>query len=376
MPTPQRRRNPGVIQQLLDEPYRFEFFQAVRLLERWYMQRNPAMRAGDVVTSRLRFRNSLCLSFPPGEITSLTGVNKDGVRLAPSISQDGARPSSHIDLLEKIEITPAFFGLLGGQGVLPLIYTEIIAGREHVERDFAAREFLDIFTNRATALFYSAWKKYRLPFRSESDRSSHYMPQLLALAGLGNVALRDRLAGGKVGNLHTVVTTSAVVYDESIAFYASAVGHRPVSAVYLQHVLSDYFKVDVAIEQFVGKWFTQPAEQRTVLGGLNVQLGVTAMAGARIWQRDLCMCIRIGALRKKEFTAFLPSGKKANALETLLTLLTGITLEYEVRLILCKDDVVTTALGSGNQLGLDTFMNTRPEQHDRDDARYELQTLH
>lgn len=376
MSTPKRRRNPGVIQQLLDEPHRFGFFQAVRLLERWYVQRNPAMRVGDVLPSYLRFRNSLSLSFPPGEIAVLTGVDKEGVRLIPPFSYDEAPLSFHIDLLEKIEITPAFFGLLGSQGVLPLIYTETIAGREYGERDFAAREFLDIFTNRATALFYSAWKKYRLPFRSERNRSSHYMPPLLALAGLGNAALRNRLTGEKEDGANTVVDTAAGVFDESIAFYASAVGHRPVSAVYLQQVLSDYFKVDITIEQFVGKWFTLPVEQRTVFGGLNVRLGATAMVGARIWQRDLRMCIRIGALRKNEFTAFLPGGKKAHALEMLLTLLAGVTLEYEVRLILRKDDVVTTALGRGNQLGLSTFMNTRSEQVDRDDARYELQALH
>lgn len=385
MSTPKRRRNPSVIQQLLDEPYRFEFFQAVRLLERWYSQSNPesnpAMRTGDVVSSRLRFRNSLSLSFPPSEIASLIGLDKEGVRIShdtPHNLHDDAPPSSHIELLEKIEITPAFFGLLGSQGALPLIYTETIAGREYVERDFAAREFLDIFTNRATALFYSAWKKYRLPFRSELDRTAHYMPSLLALAGLGNAAFRDRLTGEKAAfpspaNVNTVIDRAAEVYDESLAFYASAIGHRPISAVYLQQVLSDYFKVDVAIEQFVGKWFTLPAEQRTVFGGLNVQLGATAMAGARIWQRDLRMCIRIGPLRKSEFTAFLPGGKKAKALETLLTLLLGVTLEYEVRLILRKEDVVTTALGRGTQLGLSTFMNTRPERHDRDDARYELQ---
>jgi type VI secretion system protein ImpH len=319
------------------------------------------------VSSRLRFRNSLNLSFPPSEIASLIGVDREGARLIPH----DAPPSSNLDLLEKIEITPAFFGLLGSQGVLPLIYTETIAGHEYVERDFAAREFLDIFTNRATALFYSAWKKYRLPFRAEPDCTSHYMPQLLSLAGLGNAALRDRLVS--TNSASKVVDTAAGVFDESVAFYASAVGHRPVSAVYLQHVLRDYFKVDITIEPFVGTWFTLPDEQRTVLVRQNARLGATAILGARIWQRDLRMRIRIGPLRKSEFTVFLPGGKKANALEALLTLLAGITLEYEVRLILRKEDVPPTALGGSGQLGFCTFLNTRPEQHDRDDARYELQ---
>jgi type VI secretion system protein ImpH len=385
MSTPKRRRIPGVIQQLLDEPYRFEFFQAIRLLERWYAQNNPSMRPGDVLPSRLRFRNSLNLSFPPSEIAQLGGVDKAGVRLRIpydlSTPNDDASPSSHIDLPEKIEITPAFFGLLGSQGVLPLNYTETIAGREYVDRDFAAREFLDIFTNRATAFFYSAWKKYRLPFRAEPDRSSHYMPQLLSLAGLGNDALRNRLSGKKPAlpdptNTKPVTDTVAEVFDESLAFYASAVGHQPMSTVYLQQVLSDYFKINIVLEQFIGKWFTLPAEHRTALGGFNAKLGATTLAGARAWQRHLRVRIWIGALNKNEFTAFLPSGKKARSLEALLNLLAGVTLEYEVRLILRKEDVAPTVLGNGNQLGFSTFLNTRPEQHDRDDARYELQALH
>ena len=36
MQTAQRRMDPGVVEQLLDEPHRFEFFQAVRILEKWF----------------------------------------------------------------------------------------------------------------------------------------------------------------------------------------------------------------------------------------------------------------------------------------------------------------------------------------------------
>lgn len=38
MQTAQRRIDPGVVEQLLDEPHRFEFFQAVRILEKWFAQ--------------------------------------------------------------------------------------------------------------------------------------------------------------------------------------------------------------------------------------------------------------------------------------------------------------------------------------------------
>lgn len=47
MRTPQRRIDPGVIRKLLRQPYRYEFFQAVRLLEQLFARRGnaaPSMR--------------------------------------------------------------------------------------------------------------------------------------------------------------------------------------------------------------------------------------------------------------------------------------------------------------------------------------------
>ena len=97
--------------------------------------------------------------------------------------------------LDNLAITPSFFGMLGGQGALPLRYTEIVAERESVWRDRAARAFFDIFSNRATALFYLAWKKYRLPLQYEVDNSKHYLPLLLSLAGAADKTLRRDLTG-------------------------------------------------------------------------------------------------------------------------------------------------------------------------------------
>ena len=70
MSTPQRKQPLGVIDRLLEEPYRFGFFQAVRLLERWFVQQE-GVQAGDVLGRRVRFRNSLLLSFPASEIAQL-----------------------------------------------------------------------------------------------------------------------------------------------------------------------------------------------------------------------------------------------------------------------------------------------------------------
>ncbi|KAG1308292.1 hypothetical protein G6F62_015061 [Rhizopus arrhizus] len=68
MPSAQRRIDPGVAQQLLAEPHRFEFFQAVRLLEQVFQRQG--VKPGQAVPMRVRFRNSLSLGFPATELSA------------------------------------------------------------------------------------------------------------------------------------------------------------------------------------------------------------------------------------------------------------------------------------------------------------------
>ena len=119
MQTAQRRIDPGVVEQFLDEPHRFEFFQAVRLLEKWFAQQSPSTvgRSGDIVAQRISFRNSLSLSFPPSEIHGAQSYDDEGLPLKEKAQRTTALEAGSLD---KVDITPAFFGLLGGQGALPL----------------------------------------------------------------------------------------------------------------------------------------------------------------------------------------------------------------------------------------------------------------
>lgn len=359
----QRRRDTGVIESLLDEPHRYKFFQAVRLLELWF-SRQQKSGARDMVPTHLRFLNSPSLGFPASEIAGMNAYARNG---EPLLDAQARKTAIAAGDLGRVEITPAFFGLLGAQGALPLHYSETLAVRESASRDRGARAFFDIFANRAAALFYSAWKKYRLPLRHETDKDHHYLPLLLALGGIGHPALRDRLHAG-----------GGAVHDEALAHYAAAMRQRPLSGQYLQRVLSDYFRVPLRVEQFVGKWYVVPPEHRTSLGSPGAVLGVSAFAGDRIWQRDLRLRVWIGPLEKGVFSDFLPGGERAQALEKLLTMLAGVSFEYEVRLVLAKEAIAGSTLDEdgGPRLGWDTFLCTAPADTDRDDAGYELHTIH
>ena len=363
MPAPQRRSPVGVVDRLIADPHRFQFFQAVRLLERWIAQQRGEI-SPQAVGRRLKFRNSVSLSFPASEIEQLSVF-----RGAPD-AKDQPEVQG-LDAIERIEITPAFMGLLGNGGALPLYYTETLARRELFQKDTAARAFLDIFQQRAINLFYQGWKKHRLALQYEADRKNRFLPAVLSIAGLGQSALRDRLHRDGDG-----------VHDESLAYFAGTLQQRPVSGRQLQQLLGEYFNVGAEVEQFVGRWYTLPAGGVTRLGEVNGVLGMNAVMGERVWQRDLRLRVVLGPLDRPAFQRFLPGASGARALHKLLTLLTGVTLEYEVRLRLRKEDVHGVQLstrerdasndGAAGRLGWDSFLKTRPTPHDREDVAYEI----
>ena len=347
MRSSQRRIDPGLVDQTVCEPERYEFFQLVRLYEIVFRNRGGA--ADDIVSERIRFRNSLRLGFAPSQV--------DAMR--PSYRRDAN--GLETGEVEQVEITPSFMGMLGVNGTLPIHYTEQVIHRERFQKDISGRAFLDLFTNRAVGHFYRAWKKYKLPIQYEMDRRNRFLPLVLALAGLGFDALRERMNAAP-----------GAVDDESLAFLTGLLRQKPVSGEALERTLASYFREQVVIEQFVGRWYVIPLDQRSTLGGRNSVLGSNLLAGERVWQRNLRIRIHIGPLSHQRYMAFLPRGDIAAALEKILSLATGGQFEYEICPILRAADVRPTALtfGQGARLGYDSFMLTRPETRDRSDTRY------
>lgn len=352
MPAPQRQQPVAVVARLLEAPHGFAFFQALRLLERWLRQQGVPQ--ADVLARRIAVRNHLSMSFPASEIAELA------VEGELTLDEHGVPQSQAV---ERIALTPAFIGLLGAGGALPRHYTDLFAERETFHRDRSGRAFLDIFLHRATVLFYQAWQKHRLPVQYEADRRNRYLPLMLSVAGIGLNGTRERLRAREGG-----------VADDTLAHFAGSLQRRPVAAATLQRILQRYFGVPVALQSFVGRWFTLPRDHQSHLGLQQMQLGRDLVMGERVWQRDLRVRLQFGPLARHQFLRLLPGGKGALALKELLQLLTGHTLEYEVRLTLRAEDVQGMALNEASpaRLGWDSFLSTTPEKQDRSDVGYEL----
>ena len=352
MSTTQRRDSAGLIDQLFDNPHRFEFFQAVRLLETWLQAGDE--HGDDLVPDRLRFCNSTSLSFPPSEIESL--------RRRPQPPGEDADPEKCL-----IELTPRFMGLLGGNGTLPLVYTELIAARERQVRNSSIRSFLDLFSHRATSLFYAGWKKSRLHFQYVRERANPFTQMALAFAGMEQRSLRNRLQAEAGG-----------VHDDCLAYYSGALQRRAVSAEQLQRVLRGYLSVGVRVEQFVGRWYALPPEARWALGACNGVLGRNAVLADRVWQRDLRVRLHLGPLDFKQFCRFLPQSTGALALRELLRTLIGVALEFEINLELEASAVTGVVLDSqrlsmAGCLGWSTYLQSLPSAAHRCDVVYDIE---
>lgn len=348
-------RRKSIIQRLLDEPYRFEFAQAVNLIVLWLgTQGVPRERA---LLDHLRFENSLSLVFPPGQIEGMVAVGENENDID---SETGLVQTLLAEQMLHFRLTPTFMGFLGENGALPHHYTERIAAHEVLAKDEAPRAFLDAFSNRALALFYEAWRMNRVE-QSIGDGADTYLPLLLSLAGFQSSATSDKAEG---------------ISDETVALYAGVLQQRPVPPVVLAQVLIGFLEVSIEVEESVGFWSVLEPHEQCAPGVMNATLGNNTILGERSWRPDLGARLSVGPMYREQFERFLPGGAAASALAKMLTLFGDHTVMYEIRLILHARDIRPIVLGGpvamGATLGQDSFLISASSTSDRDDVFYHI----
>jgi len=336
------RAGPSLEEELLTNGFRFEFFQAVRLLTRWYAGRRPSNGVRSSDPDVLRFRSHVSLGFPPSEIHHID-------------------PPKHVG--KPIGVTVAFLGLAGAEGALPRYYTELALQRIQVG-DYALRDFLDIFNHRLIALFYRAWEKHHCVVGCEraadTGGDDRFASCLYSVLGLGTKATQVGLGGDAAGLLR----------------YAGLIVQRPRSAQAVQQCLADAFQVPVQIRQFVGMWLPLESDDWTKLGmtGANNLLGQTAVAGTKVWDQQAKFDVNLGPLDFDMFCRLLPSGKAFPTLTRLIQFLSGAELEFSVWPILKAAEVPPLRLHEGGgyapRLGWTTWLSSKPRICDADDVRF------
>lgn len=324
-----RRADAPLTGVLFDEAYRFEFFQAVRLLERIYPERKPVGR-NDSTPGRevVRFRTRQSLEFPASQIH----------QLSRPAAANGEEPPP--------QMMVAFMGLTGPTGVLPTHYTELAADRARY-KDTALWEFLDLFNHRMISLFYRAWEKYRFHVAYERREEDRFTEYLFDIVGMGTRGLRGRLGQP----------------DEGLLLYGGLIAQRPHSATAIAAILSDRFDAPARIWQFKGQWLRIEEDSITRLGVANSDLGVSAIVGTRVWDDQSKFRIRFGALTLRQFMTLIPAGDNFQPMSKLARLLAGTEFDFDVQLVLKAAEVpgcvLTTRAQRRPLLGWTTWLKTR-----------------
>lgn len=322
-------------QEILEDPASFEFFQAVRVLERLLPDQAGIGGFGDPSEEVVRVGANPTISFPANEIQTLD-----------------------IDTSGQLRFTVNFMGLIGPLGVLPFYYTLLVAERSRA-RDRALREFLDIFNHRSISLFYRAWEKNRFVIPYERDQKDPLTGHLRDIVGLGTKGIQDLFA----------------VPDESLLFYTGLLGLQQRPAVGLEQLIADYFSVPVEIDQFVGGWYPLTVSTQCSLGdetSASSRLGGGAVAGDEIWDQQARVRIRIGPLSREQYDEFLPTGSAYEELRALTRFFSDDRFDFEVQLVLERNEVPGCVLdGDADvpaQLGWGTWMRSAPFARDPDET--------
>lgn len=359
--------SPDLIQQLFERAEEFEFFQAVQLLESYAREDSSTETSGefDVGAERvgmaglkpmgtaaspkqepIRFRTQPSRTFPAGDITSIQQAK------TPRGRGTAAERASAGGVRYPVEMTVPFMGLTGPNGVMPEHYSRLVVERAHQKyKDHSLREFFDLFNHRAITLFYLAWRKHRiceeyLRMRREGKAGEDRFTQaLLSVVGFGLRELRSRLAFS----------------DEAFLYYGGLFANQQRSAIGLEQILCDYLGLKVRVEEFRGRWLYLPTEVQTSFPsarqpeGLNLNLGQSAVAGSRAWDRQSTFRVTIGPLNRKQFNELLPGTPGLKVIEQLIRTYAGVALDFEVQLILKASDVPACQL-----VGLSGESSSRP----------------
>lgn len=311
-----------------------DLLQAVRLLEALHPERKSVGHWFEPEDEVVHFSVRPSIAFPPGDVHSHDVREAGPDRLVVNL-----------------------FGLVGPDGVLPHVYTRLVADRLR-KGDPALRDFLDIFQHRFLSLLVRALRKTTAASAREAGGpdADRLRAHLLDLAGL--VAERGAESG---------------VSPDDIAPFSALAGPQRRSAFALELLVEGRFGVPAEVESFVGAWIRLSDEDLCDLGSDMdaTRLGQGAVVGDEFWDPHARVRVRIGPLDRDTFDSFLPGGANHEKLRELCRFFVHDQFVVEACLILQRDDVpecVVSDERDGPSLGWSTWLRTRPMDRDPDET--------
>ncbi|WP_420457106.1 type VI secretion system baseplate subunit TssG [Rubrivirga sp.] len=317
METPDPIPPPGPPERLFREGYLYDFFQAVRLLER--DADGPAIgTTADARAEPVRIRPSDALTFPGADVRRIE-----------------RRPDGSAD------VVVTFGGLYGVDSPLAPSFHEPVT--TDPSRTAALRDFLDLFAGRLYAYLYRAWRKARPEV--EPEVPARDARRFAALAGAAQAA-----------------PWTSPAPPLQLAAFAGRLSDRRRTADGLRALAEAFVGAPVRVIENVPRWM--PVPTRPSLGPSGPRLGANAPLGARVLDLTGKIRLQVGPVGMDQFQDLLPGGDGARTLAALVRLYARDSLSCEVELVLDAAAVRPTMLGDGlGQMGRTAFVG-RPRGTD------------
>ncbi|MFV0492507.1 MAG: type VI secretion system baseplate subunit TssG [Pseudorhodobacter sp.] len=322
--------------QLLERPDTYHIFLALRILE---AQFPDAPRLGESQRPReeaYRLEQEAELAFPPSTIASMK-------------PPESGRPGRLVN---------RFFGLFGPHGPLPLHITEYVRDRYRNHRDPTILSFANMLTHRLFGLFYRAWAVAH-PAPS-FDRSAEARPGRRAADPFA-----EKVAAIS-GHMGRAMAHRDAMPDLAKRHFAGHLTSGPRHADGLVSIISAFVRSPVRLQQFVGQWLELEPDDRWQLGR-PVGLGAGTSIGTRVWSRAAKFRLQIGPMGLRDFQRMMPGSPSLHRLEDIVRNYVGDTLDWDINLVLAKEEVPKAILGSTTSLGHTSWIGTHAADKDADD---------
>jgi type VI secretion system protein ImpH len=327
-------RRGRLFESLAAEPWAHDFFAVLRQMESLAPNSPRLGKALRPSAEPIRLGQDPELDFAPAALMSFKADSHKPPRL-------GAR----------------FFGLFGPMGPLPLHITEYARDRLRNHADPTFARFADVFHHRALLLFYRAWSQSQPAVQADRPNDDQFAKWVSALFGQAPAALRKADA----------------IPDAAKRYAANHLARPTRNPESIAKVLRQYFDVPIRIEPYVGHWMPLRAEDRSRLGRPGARrsapLGVSAVAGAKVWDRQYKIRLHIGPLSLAQYQQFQPGQPSLVELRDWMRQLVGFDLLWDVQLVLKGSEVPPLRMGGQTALGRSTWLGRKTPHPDRGELR-------
>lgn len=327
------RDRAALLAALAREPWRHGFLQTLRRLDALQPDRPRIGTSARAADAPVRLGQHPSLRFAPAELAALEPAR-------------GARPP---------RLLVYFFGLLGPNGPLPLHLTEYARERLRQYADPTFARFLDVFHHRMLALLYRAWVQAEPAPSFDRPAEDRFGTYVAHLSGNGMPAFQHRDAMPDLAKRH----------------YAGHLSCPTRHADGLRSMLHGLTGLPVRIDEFIGHWLWLPEDCRLRLGAdpETGTLGRTATVGARVWDHQSKLRVRIGPVRLADYLRLLPGGDLLAGVRAVVRNYLGDAPDWDLAPVLAAAEVPPLRLGAGARLGWTTWVTSRPLGRDGDDLK-------